>query len=98
MFSSLTFGLSLLVAAGVHGAPNPAIKARQAITALSADQIHAFKPFTFYASTGYCNPSVTATWSCGANCEANPTFEPVAVGGDGDDVPFCTYVLPPEVD
>lgn len=91
---SMTLGLSLLIfATVVQAAPAPEIKSRQAITALSSNQIHAFKPFTFYASTGYCNPSQTATWSCGANCEANPTFEPVAVGGDGDDEPFCEIIL-----
>ncbi|KAI0038493.1 lipase, partial [Auriscalpium vulgare] len=31
------------------------------------------------------------TWSCGANCNANPDFLPEASGGDGGDVPFCGW-------
>jgi len=61
---------------------------RQSITALTAAQISAFKPFTFFASTAYCNPSTTINWSCGANCAANADFIPVASGGDGSDVQF----------
>ncbi|KAF9443746.1 lipase class 3 family protein [Macrolepiota fuliginosa MF-IS2] len=61
---------------------------RQSITALTSAQISAFTPFTHFASTGYCNPSVTLTWTCGANCNANPDFIPVASGGDGSSVQF----------
>jgi hypothetical protein len=75
-------------------------------TALSAAAVAALKPFTHYASTAYCKPATTMTWSCGgessrnawfgylilmlilANCDANPTFKPIASGGDGDDVQF----------
>ncbi|GAW07198.1 lipase class 3 family protein [Lentinula edodes] len=64
------------------------IQSRQAITALSTAQIESYKPYTFYASTGYCSPSTTINWSCGANCQANPSFIPVASGGDGDGVQF----------
>ncbi|KAI0037750.1 hypothetical protein FA95DRAFT_1529358, partial [Auriscalpium vulgare] len=60
----------------------------ESITTLSTAQISAFKPFTFFASAAYCNPSVTLTWSCGANCNANPDFLPEASGGDGGDVSF----------
>jgi hypothetical protein len=38
---------------------------RQSITALSAAQISSFKPFTFFASAAYCQPSTTLTWTCG---------------------------------
>jgi len=61
---------------------------RQAITALSSTQIQGFDPFTHFASTAYCNPSSTISWSCGANCNANPDFIPVAAGGDGSSVQF----------
>ncbi|KAM5535323.1 hypothetical protein V8D89_011008 [Ganoderma adspersum] len=54
------------------------------ITALSTAQITAFRPYTHYASTGYCSPASTLAWDCGHNCQANPSFEPVASGGDGD--------------
>ncbi|CAL1714447.1 unnamed protein product [Somion occarium] len=84
-----TLGLVLLVAFTlVHAAPTVDLEKRQTITALSAAQIASFKPFTFYASTGYCQPSATLTWSCGANCQANPSFEPLASGGDGSDTQF----------
>ncbi|PFH50218.1 hypothetical protein AMATHDRAFT_193495 [Amanita thiersii Skay4041] len=53
------------------------------LTALSADQIASFKPFTHYASTACCDPATTLNWSCGENCDANPTFQPIASGGDG---------------
>ncbi|KZT25379.1 lipase [Neolentinus lepideus HHB14362 ss-1] len=56
---------------------------RQSITTLSTTQIETYKPYTWYASTAYCAPSTTITWSCGSNCEANAGFEPVASGGDG---------------
>ncbi|KDR85907.1 hypothetical protein GALMADRAFT_218973 [Galerina marginata CBS 339.88] len=61
---------------------------RQSITALTTSQISAFKPFTFFASAAYCNPSTTIKWTCGANCAANADFIPVASGGDGSDTQF----------
>ncbi|KAJ3743759.1 lipase class 3 family protein [Lentinula detonsa] len=83
--------LSLLVLASSSFALPSArveIQIRQAISALSTAQITAYRPYTFYASTGYCSPSTTINWSCGANCEANPSFVPVASGGDGGSVQF----------
>ncbi|KAJ3799435.1 lipase class 3 family protein [Lentinula aff. detonsa] len=83
--------LSLLVLASSSSALPSArveIQIRQAISALSTAQITAYRPYTFYASTGYCSPSTTINWSCGVNCEANPSFVPVASGGDGDSVQF----------
>ncbi|KAI9458353.1 lipase class 3 family protein [Lactarius psammicola] len=56
---------------------------RQSITSLGSSQISSLAPFTHFASTAYCNPSATISWSCGANCGANADFEPVASGGDG---------------
>ncbi|KAK7686333.1 hypothetical protein QCA50_010557 [Cerrena zonata] len=64
------------------------VEKRQTITALSASQISSFKPFTFYASTAYCQPATTLAWSCGANCQANSGFQPVASGGDGNVTQF----------
>ncbi|KAJ3993044.1 lipase class 3 family protein [Lentinula boryana] len=83
--------LSLLVLASPSFALPSArveIQFRQAISALSTAQIAAYRPYTFYASAGYCSPSTTINWSCGANCEANPSFVPVASGGDGDSIQF----------
>lgn len=64
------------------------LEARQSITTLSVPQIAAFKPFTNFASAGYCSPNTTITWSCGADCNANADFIPVASGGDGSSVQF----------
>lgn len=71
----------------VSGSPAPA----GVITPLTKAEITSFKPFSYYANTAYCDPSFTRNWTCGLNCEANPTFEPVASGGDGDKVQFCSY-------
>ncbi|KAG0645832.1 hypothetical protein D0Z07_7714 [Hyphodiscus hymeniophilus] len=65
---------------------SPLLIARQSITTLSTSQISPFKPYSYFASAGYCNPSTTSTWS--SNCEANPGFETTASGGDGDDVQY----------
>ncbi|OSX64054.1 hypothetical protein POSPLADRAFT_1039271 [Postia placenta MAD-698-R-SB12] len=83
---SFTLGALLAAASAVQAAPG--LRARQAITALGTSQISAFQPYTYYASAGYCAASETVTWSCGANCEANPTFEPVASGGNGDSTQY----------
>ena len=82
--------LSSFARAGVLPAP----ARRASITALSTSQIDAFTPYTWYASTGYCSPASTLAWNCGANCEANPSFEPVASGGDGDETQFCECCSP----
>lgn len=76
----------LLLIAGAQAAPF--LTSRQSITVLTTSQISSFKPYTYFASTGYCTPSTTLTWSCGANCNANPGFETVASGGDGSDVQY----------
>ncbi|THU88738.1 alpha/beta-hydrolase [Dendrothele bispora CBS 962.96] len=55
----------------------------QSVTVLSQSQISEFAPFTHYASTAYCDPSTTIDWTCGANCDANPGFQPIASGGNG---------------
>lgn len=57
--------------------------AKAQVTTLSDAEVAAFAPFTHYASTAYCDPSTTATWTCGANCDANPGFQPIASGGNG---------------
>lgn len=75
-----------LLASGAVASPAP-VK-RQSITALSAAQIASFKPYSFYASAAYCQPANTLAWNCGANCQANPTFKPIASGGDGGSVQF----------
>ncbi|KAJ7272670.1 alpha/beta-hydrolase [Mycena haematopus] len=79
----ILFALASLTAAA------PALSARQAITTLSSTQVSAFKPYSFYAAAGYCSPASTLAWDCGVNCAgANPAFQPVASGGDGNSVQF----------
>lgn len=46
---------------------------RQSITTLSTSQIETFKPFTFFASAAYCNPSTTINWSCGGETHVSRT-------------------------
>ncbi len=78
-----------LVALCTQAAALPAAEKRQGIVALTTTQIAAFRPYTHYASTGYCSPKSTLAWNCGANCDANPQFVPVASGGDGVITQFC---------
>lgn len=85
-----TGGALLPVAAVPVSAPLARRQSTSAITALSTTQITAFRPYTHYASTAFCSPNVTRTWTCGANCQANPSFEPIAAGGDGSVTQFCT--------
>ncbi|KAH9043989.1 lipase class 3 family protein [Lactarius hengduanensis] len=75
----------VLVLAGLAHA---AVVKRQGIIPLSTSQVSSFAPFTHFASTAYCNPSTTINWSCGANCQANHDFLPVASGGDGGATQF----------
>ncbi|KAF5357440.1 hypothetical protein D9757_011588 [Collybiopsis confluens] len=89
VFHALYSGIALAIAfAAASPAPHSPVHSRQSITALSGSQISAFTPYTFFASTAYCQPSTTLSWTCGANCEANPGFIPVASGGDGDGTQF----------
>jgi len=60
------------------------------VTPMTSAQVDAFAPYTYYTSAGYCNPSVTRSWTCGANCNANPGFRPIASGGDGSVIQFCS--------
>ncbi|KAJ6581033.1 lipase [Mycena capillaripes] len=87
----LLVGFIALTLSGLlsYSAPtSAATSADQNITALSKAQVAAYRPYTFFAGTGYCPPNSTLTWSCGANCLANPDFKPVASGGDGESVQY----------
>ncbi|KAF5352086.1 hypothetical protein D9758_009374 [Tetrapyrgos nigripes] len=81
------FALALPLLGGIGTYASPLVL-RQTITTLATAQISSFKPFTFFAAAGYCNPSTTLAWNCGANCNANADFIPVASGGDGGSVQF----------
>ncbi|KAK7038707.1 hypothetical protein VNI00_010591 [Paramarasmius palmivorus] len=87
-FDLLRFSVAVLAFLASGVVASPAAVKRQSITALSAAQISAFKPYSFYASTAYCKPANTLAWNCGANCQANPTFKPIASGGDGGSIQF----------
>ncbi|KAK7038706.1 hypothetical protein VNI00_010590 [Paramarasmius palmivorus] len=80
---------TLLSALGVGAVPAPVLEARQSVTALSSAQISAFKPLSFFAGAGYCEPAKTLAWNCGVNCNANKDFKPVASGGNGGSIQFC---------
>lgn len=56
---------------------------------LPPDEIAEFRPYTWFAATTACNISDIMTWTCGKNCDANPTFIPIDTGGDGNDTQFC---------
>ncbi|KAM5530142.1 hypothetical protein V8D89_014106 [Ganoderma adspersum] len=53
------------------------------IAPIPLGEISSFRPYTWYASTAYCEPADTLAWDCGPNCQANPSFKPIASGGDG---------------
>ncbi|KAJ6474664.1 lipase [Mycena vitilis] len=80
-FIALAFSATLIVPILSAPAPLP-------IVALSKAQVSAFRPYTFFAGTGYCPPNATLAWTCGENCLANPDFKPVAAGGDGEFVQY----------
>ncbi|KAH9933634.1 alpha/beta-hydrolase [Epithele typhae] len=81
-------GLVFLGAIGARTAalPSPLANRANSIAALTDSQVAVFKPYSYYATTGYCMPNTTITWSCGKNCDANPDFKPVASGGNGKSV------------
>jgi len=49
----------------VNALPVEDLEQRASVTALTTAQITPYRPFTHFASTAYCNPSVTKTWTCG---------------------------------
>jgi hypothetical protein len=51
------------------------VQARQSLTSLTPEQIAAFRPFSHYAATAACDPSVVSTWTCGGE-----SFHPLAFG------------------
>ncbi|KZT69281.1 lipase [Daedalea quercina L-15889] len=96
---ALALGAALLALAPfVQAAAAPGLDARQSITALTSEQITTFTPYTWYASAGYCAASETLSWTCGSNCEANPDFEPVASGGNGDSTQYWFVGYDPTLD
>ncbi|KAI0034463.1 lipase class 3 family protein [Vararia minispora EC-137] len=70
----------------------------QSFPILTQDQIATFRPYTLFASAAYCNPSITGTWTCGANCDANPGFQPTASGGNDGTVQYWYVGYDPTLD
>ncbi|KAF5312576.1 hypothetical protein D9619_002467 [Psilocybe cf. subviscida] len=83
LLSTLVCAVSL-----VNAAPALVEISPRSTTALTAAQIAVFRPITHFASTAYCKPAATLAWNCGANCNANSDFIPVASGGDGSSIQF----------
>ncbi|KAI1789636.1 alpha/beta-hydrolase [Ganoderma leucocontextum] len=57
---------------------------KRSVSALSASNLAGFTPFTQFARAAYCGADKLQNWDCGEACEANPTFQPSLVGGDGN--------------
>jgi len=95
----LTLALALLAALPASQAlPVSIHHPRASISTLSTTQISSFKPYTFYASAGYCSAAKILAWNCGVNCQANPSFVPTASGGNGDDDQFWFVGYDPTLD
>ncbi|KIM31208.1 hypothetical protein M408DRAFT_15075 [Serendipita vermifera MAFF 305830] len=84
LLSTLTLFLGTVIAA-----PTTIIE-RADISILSAAQVESYTPYTLFAKTGYCAPSITLAWSCiySAVCKQLSGFKPVASGGDGGVVQY----------
>ncbi|TFK92476.1 lipase [Polyporus arcularius HHB13444] len=81
-------GAAAFLAATLALAAPTQLVSRQSITTVSQSAIASYTPYSFYASAGYCSASATISWTCGTNCEGNPTFKPLASGGDGVTVQY----------
>ncbi|KAF8270700.1 lipase [Lactarius quietus] len=57
------------------------------ISPLFPEQVSSYAPFTNFAGAAYCNSSQILSWSCGAHCDANPSFKLFDSGGDGNVIP-----------
>ncbi len=73
MAPSLTCWAALALIASLASASplqSSVLERRQSVTTLTSAQVSAFKPYTFYASASYCQPSTTLTWTCGGEQES----------------------------
>ncbi|GLB41588.1 putative alpha beta-hydrolase [Lyophyllum shimeji] len=85
----LSLGVVLTAISGLAAVQAaPSLAPRQSISTLTPAQVAAYKPYSFYAATAYCQPANTLAWNCGGNCNSNPSFHPVASGGNGDTTQF----------
>jgi len=88
----LLLGASLILASPISLVPR-----QGTFSTLAAADVDKFRPLTFFASAAYCPSAKTKDWSCGANCDANPNFQPTASGGDGNDVQFWYVGFDPDL-
>lgn len=70
-------------ALSAYAAPSSSLVARS-VTALSAAQISEYTPYTHYASTAFCNPSTTLTWTCGGAYLLVHIVDTTATNGGGN--------------
>jgi len=87
----------LLGATLIFASPISLLPRQETFSTLAATDIDRFRPLTFFASAAYCAAAQTKDWSCGANCDANPNFQPTASGGDGNDVQFWYVGFDPDL-
>jgi len=60
-----TAPLLLFAALGAFAAPTESTLEKRQIQTISPGDVAAFKPYSFYAASAYCEPSVLKTWTCG---------------------------------
>lgn len=64
-----TSGIAVSLLLAVFGvSAGPILETRDAVSTLSSAQISSYKPYTYYAATGYCTPATTLAWNCGSEC------------------------------
>ncbi|EJF63436.1 alpha/beta-hydrolase [Dichomitus squalens] len=82
----MRFYTSALVALGLASAALALPASKRAVHAVSASDLAGFAPFTQFARATYCGADKLQNWTCGEACDANPTFQPTLVGGDGNEI------------
>ncbi|KAI0067074.1 lipase [Artomyces pyxidatus] len=95
---SSVFTLATAAAAFVFSSVQAAPLRRQSITSLPKSETTVYQPFAYYASASYCGATSTLAWDCGAACDANSGFQPVASGGDGDGTQYWFVGYDPHQD
>ncbi|OJT09887.1 Lipase [Trametes pubescens] len=80
----MRFTPALLYALSASSAALAAPTSKRAVSALAADTLASFAPFTQFARAAYCPLSKVTDWQCGEACDALPGFQPTLTGGDGN--------------
>ncbi|PIL24814.1 hypothetical protein GSI_12700 [Ganoderma sinense ZZ0214-1] len=84
--SWLRIATSLLAASQAIAMRHSRMK-RASVTRVSQSQMDSLTPVAHYASASYCAPSSTLAWDC-TDCQANPSFHPIAAGGNSFTVQY----------